>query len=413
MRALNRLSLRNQPVRFKLNVVHGRDLPRTIEVDDLNLDAAVAQAKRLGYTVLSARGNWRGINSTSVVALLHRRERELDVVVMAEQLRDLLASGLSVVEALNTLLAGASAPKREAIQALIQRLRSGERLSSAMAADAQFPALLVSLVEASELTADLPRALSRYAAHASRVRDLRNRLISVAIYPLMVVAVGLAVLLFLLLHVVPRFARMFEGMHGELPWSARAMVWWSELLGGWGPSLLLASAVLVTAAGLAAASRHGMRWWMTRVMGSGLLRRRMHVYFLSRWYRATGMLVEGGIPLVQALRLSNGLLPPHLQQEGVAVSLALQEGLSPAEAYRRASMATPVAEQLLLAGERIGNLGTVLTRLALFHEAEVERSLDRGMKTLEPVVMLVVGVGVGIIVALMYLPIFELASAIR
>ena len=76
-------------------------------------------------------------------------------------------------------------------------------------------------------------------------------------------------------------------------------------------------------------------------------------------------------------------------------------------------MATPVAEQLLLAGERTGDLGTVLSRIARFHEAEVSRSLERAMRALEPIVMVAVGVGVGVVVVLMYLPIFERASAIQ
>ena len=91
----------------------------------------------------------------------------------------------------------------------------------------------------------------------------------------------------------------------------------------------------------------------------------------------------------------------------------VREGRSPAEAHTRAGMATPVAEQLLLAGERTGDLGTVLSRIAQFHEAEVTRGLERTMRTLEPVVMVLIGLGVGIVVVLMYLPIFELASAIQ
>jgi general secretion pathway protein F len=76
-------------------------------------------------------------------------------------------------------------------------------------------------------------------------------------------------------------------------------------------------------------------------------------------------------------------------------------------------MATPIAEQLLIAGERTGDLGAVLTRVAQFHEAEVSRALERTMRALEPLVMVMIGLGVGVVVVLMYMPIFELASAIQ
>jgi general secretion pathway protein F len=139
----------------------------------------------------------------------------------------------------------------------------------------------------------------------------------------------------------------------------------------------------------------------------------MRTYFLARWYRATGMLIAGGIPLAPALDRSNRLLPLALRGGGDEVARAVREGLSPAEAHLRAGMTTTVAEQLLRAGERTGDLASVLSRIALFHESEVSRGLERTMRTLEPVVMVLVGLGVGLVVVLMYLPIFELASAIQ
>jgi general secretion pathway protein F len=148
-------------------------------------------------------------------------------------------------------------------------------------------------------------------------------------------------------------------------------------------------------------------------MGLAPLRDRLRTYFLARWYRATGMLVEGGIPLASSLVLANGLLPVGMRAGGDLVEQGVRQGLSPSQAHVRGGMATPVAEQLLLAGERTGDLGAVLSRIAHFHEAEVSRSLEQTMRALEPLVMVLIGLGVGIVVVLMYLPIFELASAIQ
>lgn len=86
----------------------------------------------------------------------------------------------------------------------------------------------VKLVQASELTSDLPQTLTRFLEHQQRVSEVRHRLSSTAIYPLLLIGVGGLVMGFVLLYVMPRFARVFEGMSGELPWSARAMVTWSE-----------------------------------------------------------------------------------------------------------------------------------------------------------------------------------------
>jgi len=143
------------------------------------------------------------------------------------------------------------------------------------------------------------------------------------------------------------------------------------------------------------------------------LARYLRTYFLARWYRTTGMLVEGGIPLPESLQLANQVLPSALQGGGILVEHAMRQGLAPSSAYVQAHMATPVAEQLLRAGERSGDVGIMLRRAADFHETEVAKSLDNAMRVVEPLVMTLIGVGVGVVVVLMYLPIFELASAIQ
>jgi general secretion pathway protein F len=399
-------------MRVQLQVVRGRAAPQSIELDASTLDEARQQALGQGYAVLSLRPaqatlqHWLGAHQEHIVS-------SGDVAIFVEQLRDLLGAGLSVIEALATLQQAADARRRPPIDALIHRLRGGERLSQALAAQSQYPSLLIALVRASELTSDLPQALTRYIEHEQRVTELRHRIASVAIYPLLLTGVGGAVLLFLLLYVMPRFARVFEGMNEALPWSARAMVWWAQWLHAHG--VWLAGAALVL--GLGVIALVGSREWRGRALQRLLqwspLRQRLRVYFLARWYRATGMLVQGGIPLPEAVGLSSSVLPIGMQSGGAATERALRDGLSPTQAHALAGMTTPVAEHLMRAGERTGDLGAVLMRIAHFHEAEVTRLLERGMRSLEPIVMVLIGVGVGTVVVLMYLPIFELASAIQ
>jgi general secretion pathway protein F len=202
-------------------------------------------------------------------------------------------------------------------------------------------------------------------------------------------------------------------MTGPLPWSARAMVEWSRWLAAYGMWLACGLVAALTGMVASAGTHHVRERLAQRLLDAPLLREHLRSYFLARWYRTTGMLVEGGIPLPEALALSNGLLPGALRSSGAQVQRALHDGHSPTDAHLRADMATPVAEQLMRAGERTGDFGAVLTRIANFHDTQVARSLERAMRALEPVVMVLIGVGVGTVVVLMYLPIFELASAIQ
>lgn len=398
-------------MRIHLDVVQGRGQPQAVAIDAASFDDARQQLVSQGYTVLAMRAE--GLDWRRLFANPRAPAQRFDVTVFVEQVRDLLAAGLSVIEALTTLRQVAGTKSRSVLDPLVERLHNGERLSQALAADVCMPALLVALVRASEHTSNLPQALTRFLEHEQRVAELRHRIASVAIYPLLLTGVGASVLMFLLLYVMPRFARVFEGMNGPLPWSARAMVWWAQWLASYGSWLFGLSAILAVVAIATFMSPAARGRILQKVLDWSPLRERLRTYFLARWYRATGMLVEGGIPLPQALALSNSLLPLALQRGGMAVERALQEGYSPAQSHVQAGMATPVAEQLMRAGERTGDFGNVLLRIAQFHDAEVARSIERGMRTLEPLVMILIGVGVGVVVVLMYMPIFELASAIQ
>jgi general secretion pathway protein F len=391
-------------MQVRLNVVRGLGAAEMVSIEAANVAEARREAERRGFHVLTATGR---------TATLRNARQQFDIPVFVEQLRDLLVAGLSVVEALSTLEAGSSKAAHHVIQQLLQALSEGRQLSDALQIQDAFPALLIALVRASELTSDLPLALGRYLEHERRVTELRHRIASVSIYPLLVTGVGTLVLLFLAVYVTPRFARVFEGVNGELPWSARAMVAWSHWLHDHTVLLAMGGGVAVAALAMLAASTTARTALMSRIAEIGPIQERLRIYFLARWYRATGMLVEGGIPLPEALGLTGSLLPAWLRQHGSDAERRLRDGLSPSEAYVKAGMATPVAEQLMRAGERTGDLGTVLTRVAIFHEAEITRSLERSMRALEPIVMTLIGVGVGIVVVMMYLPIFELASALQ
>jgi general secretion pathway protein F len=401
-------------MRFSLEVVQGRSAPRTLVLSASTIADAQQQARQSGFVVLSARSleptwaRWGTGHSTSARTSISRS----DLVIFLEQLQSLLQAGLSVIESLETLLKGGKTAWQGLLSALVTRLRQGHTLSAAMALEACFPELLVSMIRSAELTSNLPQALGRFLDHERRSSEVRHQIRSVALYPLILIGIGGLVMLFLLFYVMPRFARVFESMN-NLPWSAQAMVSWSHALKAHGLDFMLfaSGAVALLIAGFSSTSLRARL--VARVLNARLFASHLRVYFLARWYRTTGMLVEGGIPLPDAVHLSVQVLPMGLQADGVLVEQGMRDGLSPSEAYGKAGMATAVVEQLLRAGERSGDVGLMLSRAATFHENEVAKTLTNTMRVMEPLVMAVIGIGGGVIVVLMYLPIFELASAIQ
>lgn len=388
-----------------LTVTQGRGAPRQLEVEAADRDAAVAQAKNLGFHVLGGEshgGTWWP----------SRARTELpDVALFVEQLRDLLQAGLSLIEALEVI--ARSTPNSTKVRDLRARLLEGQRFSSALETVGQYPAVLIALVRAAELTSQLGHALDRYLDHHKAVAELKHRVQAVAIYPALLLIVGTLVLAFLAFFVMPRFAMVYEGMTTELPWAAKAMVAWASWLKGdgtWWP--VAAACGLLVAGGLMYATPARAQLLLA-ALRLPAIRDLVTAHFLARWYRATGLLLQGGIPLPDSLELTNTLLPAYMQHSGLRVKAAVESGLSPSAAYAANGMATPIAAKLLAGGERSGDLGGVLTRIARFHELEVTRRVERVMRTMEPAIMVLIGVGVGMVVVLMYMPIFELASAVQ
>jgi general secretion pathway protein F len=139
----------------------------------------------------------------------------------------------------------------------------------------------------------------------------------------------------------------------------------------------------------------------------------MKTYQLARLYRTAGMLMRAGIPAVKALEMVEGLLSSHLRPQLVRARRLIEEGHAMSAALGGAGLATPVAARMMLVGERSGDMGHMLGQIARFHDDEVARFVDWFTRAFEPVLMAVLGVAVGLVVVLMYMPIFELAGNIK
>jgi general secretion pathway protein F len=139
----------------------------------------------------------------------------------------------------------------------------------------------------------------------------------------------------------------------------------------------------------------------------------LFVYQLARLYRTCGMLLRGGIPAVTALTMSRGLLAENLRAAFADATRAISEGQSVADALERHGLTTPVAARMLRVGERSGNMGEMMERIAAFYDEALSRWVAVATRLIEPALMTIIGLVIGVIVVLMYFPIFELAGAIK
>jgi len=336
------------------------------------------------------------------------------LLLFNQELLALLRAGIPLAEAVAALADKETrAPVRGVLSDLLTALREGQALSRGLERAPQaFPDLYVAMIRAAERTSDLERALERYVAYQQQVDSLRSKLLGAAIYPALLLAVGGLVVLFLLGYVVPRFSHIYEDVGTDLPWLSQVLLEWGRLVEAHAPAM---AALLLGVLGvLLLAVRNDAVWaavgrqaWRTPAIGE-----RLRVFELARFYRTLGMLLSGGMAVVPALRMVSGLLSATLRASLDGAIERVREGQPFTATLAASGLATPVAQRMLAVGERAGNLGEMLTRSAEFHEEETAREIEWLTRLFGPVLMLVIGGAIGLIVVLMYLPIFQLAESI-
>ncbi len=336
----------------------------------------------------------------------------LSLVLFSQELLALLTAGLGIVEGLEALLEKEASPAtRSVLERLLAGLREGQRFSAVLAEQPElFPPLYVGIVRAAEGTSDLPRALSRFIDYQQRIDLVRGKLVSAAIYPCILLLVGGGVSLFLIAYVVPRFAEVYQGAGRNLPWLSQQMLNWGQFAAQHTTLLLagLASTLLVLVLGVRRLLRDGgLVRLLARLPGVG---ERAHIYELSRLYLTLGMLSEGGITIVHAIETVQGMVSPVLRQHLQQARIAIESGLPLSTAFEAHHLTTPISLRMLRVGERTGDMGPMLTQSAAFYDGEISRWIERFTRTFEPLLMAAIGLVVGAIVVLLYMPIFDLAG---
>lgn len=396
-------------MRYEVKALRGEGELTALALDAVSAGDARIQAQDQGYTVIAVKpkGGW--------LAWRKPGGRRFPLILFSQELLALQEAGLSLVESLETLAEKEQQPVvRKSLAQIIGKLYEGHTFSYALQhSPANFPLLYVAMVRASEKTGALAEVLGRYVAYQLQMDAVKRQVVSASIYPLLLAGVGTLVTLFLMVYVVPRFSHIYADIGGDLPLMSQLLMRWGQLLDVNGAAVL--TGALATLAGLLyTATRPTSRRWLTnRLRQIPSLGRRLHVYQLARFYRSLGMLLRGGMPVLASLQMVSDLLESSLRSQLALASAQIREGHPLSRAMEQYGLTTPVALRMLRVGERTGRMGEMMERIAAFYEEETARWVERFTKLFEPLLMVFIGLIIGLIVVLMYLPIFELAGSIQ
>lgn len=333
-----------------------------------------------------------------------------------QELLVLIRSGLPILQVIETLIDQMEASGlREVLREVREDIKAGSVLSDAFAKFPQFFShLYVASIRAGEKTGDLPRTIGRFIDYQKRVEVVRSKVRSASFYPILLTSLASGVLIFMLFFVVPSFTKIFTDANMELPLLTRMLIGLTESLTSFLPFIL---AGLALGAFLVYRFLHSVRGrlffdrQLLRVPFFGTLFRD---YAISSFTRTLGTTLASGTPLVPAMTMSRGTLNNrYFEQEMVAAVQRVEEGTALSESLTRSGFFPPIALRMVAVGESTGSLVEMLDDLADYYEAEVEKRLVRLTTMIEPILMVVMGLMIGLIVLAMYIPIFQMGQTIR
>lgn len=344
-----------------------------------------------------------------------RKVTDSDRIFLTEQLQLLLDTGVSLHAALTALAGQAqSGALKNLLELLREDVAAGRPFSEALASHPEaFPESYVNLVSAAEQGGFLPQVLSQLQEMEEKREELRNTVKGALTYPAFLAFFSLAVVVFILVAVFPKFGKMFVSIQDQLPPSTKALMWMSDLLRyNWIVVLgIFSISVLALQKALRLPATRA-RIDQAKVTMPGIKELFLPVY-LIQILRTLGTSIANGVALVDALHGCRGIVANQMVREFLINTEArVREGMTFSTAFADASFLPSLTRRMIATGDETGNLGPVMIRISAYYERELARRLDKFSKIAEPAMLLVMGAVVGVLVSSLILPIFKLTRAV-
>ncbi len=337
-------------------------------------------------------------------------------ITFTERLVLLLETGVSLLEALRVLQHQSAEPLlANIIASIATAVSEGKTFSHALGQHPEmFSSTYVSLVGAAEEGGFLPQVLSQLYKMDDKNSEMSSNIRSALSYPIFLIVFSIMVIIFVLVFIFPKFEALFASIHDQLPVSTLFLMALSALIRHHWLLLLLSGGVAVWTLHRWFSSESGKLMRDRAKMRLPVARNIYTQIYLSQTLSILGMSLSNGVPITVALKACQGVVRNVMFSGFIdAVRTHVNEGRGVAFGFRNSPMVPPMVQQMVSTGEQTGNLGMVMTRVAEFYERELAKRITVLSKSIEPIMLIVMGVVVGLIVVSLILPIFKLSRAVH
>ena len=358
----------------------------------------------------------RGVFSAGKISLSGQGKiKQTKFLIFNQQFLTLIKAGLPVLQSLDLLIKRQNDKNLHSLLENVRdRVKSGELLSDAFAAQGVFPKIYTTTLLAGERSGNMEEVLSRYIAFQRMALTFKKKLAVSLVYPTLLVSVVAVMMIFLITYVVPQFAKLFESLNAKLPAVTLLMLAIGTHAQSYAPYLLIALTATVFTLWRWKSTDRGAVRIDGVILAFPMLGEIWLKYQVASFSRTLSTLLTGGLPLVPALETAGGSMSSRKILNGISEATVLvREGQTLARSLEEQKLFPPLSVEMIEVGESTGALPAMLNSVAEFYEEDVQTALAAAMALIEPVILIFMAVVVGGILISLYLPIFTLGNNIR
>jgi type II secretory pathway component PulF len=349
----------------------------------------------------------------------HAREPRMslrELLLFTSELSDLIASGMTLGTALNALARRKTKSGQDIIIAdLRDEIIKGSSLSDALGKWPKvFANLYVSIVRAGEASGALPEALERLCKHYERVQEAREKVIMALTYPSIVLTIGLGTIIFTMVFVVPRFAKIFEDLGGALPLPTKILIGMSGFMVHYGWIIAIAVVFIVISLRKYFETPKGLVQWHRFQLRVPLVRDIITANAYSQFARTLGALLTNGVPVLQALSIvENTIGNVVIANEIHEARDRVTDGSTISGPLAQGKVFPQLLTDMLAVGEASGDMSGSLGHIARRYDGELDRNVKVFTTALEPIMIVFMAAIVGFVAISMLLAVFDLTSGLQ
>jgi type IV pilus assembly protein PilC len=396
----------------------GRTIGGEIQTGEMTVDSqdeALSALRKKRIIITSVREKRKELNFT--MPTLGPTVTTRDLAIFTRQFATMINAGLPLVQCLDILSKQTEQATFRAIIAQTMRdVEAGTTLAEALAKKENkkaFDELFINMVEAGEAGGILDEILMRLATFIEKAEALRRKVQGAMVYPAVVMTVAVAATTFMLIFIIPTFAKIFVAFGGDLPLPTKIVMALSDFLRGYWWVLL--GSLIVFAVGLKRYnSTEGGRMQIDKLMLKiPVLGDVLRKGSVARFTRTLGTLISSGVPILTGLEITARTAGNRVIQEAImAARASIREGETISAPLRQSNVFPPMVVQMISVGEETGALDDMLTKIADFYDDEVDTAVDSLTSLIEPIMIVFMGTVIGGMVVAMYLPMFKLVNVV-